>query len=69
MEEATPRLGFNFEEIDFMGDLLLTAPSALLDRAGASVVALAGGREAVARESRCHDVPPTQVATFEELAE
>lgn len=30
-EEAQPRLGFNFEEIDNMGDLLLTIPSELLD--------------------------------------
>ncbi len=29
--EVTPKLGFNFEEIDEMGDLVLQTPSALLD--------------------------------------
>ena len=29
--EVTPKLGFNFEEIDVMGDIILGVPSALLD--------------------------------------
>ena len=31
VEEVSPKLGFNFEEIDHMGDLILETPSDLLD--------------------------------------
>ncbi|MEI6177445.1 MAG: DEAD/DEAH box helicase, partial [Verrucomicrobiota bacterium] len=43
MEEVTPRPGFKFEEIDVMGDLILSLPSVLLDLPCGEVVTLAGG--------------------------
>jgi helicase len=43
MEEVTPRPGFKFEEIDAMGDLLLTVSSVLLDLQCGDMVAMAGG--------------------------
>lgn len=39
-DEATPRLGFNFEEIDDMADTILQVPSHLLDRPSKEVIAL-----------------------------
>jgi helicase len=43
MEEVTPRPGFRFEEIDTMGDFLLSVPSVLLDLPCGDLVAMAGG--------------------------
>lgn len=39
-EEVTPKLGFNFEEIDHLGDLVQEAPSQLLSRTVAQVSSL-----------------------------
>ena len=36
-DEVTPKLGFNFEEIDHFGDLVQQTPSSLLDRPAAQV--------------------------------
>lgn len=41
--EATPKLGFRFEEIDYIGDAVMQAPSQLLDWTPASVMALRAG--------------------------
>jgi helicase len=71
MEEVSPRPGFNFEEIDAMGDLLLTVPSSLLDQASGSVAALAGGEKRLlsAVKAAVMLFRRTQGAAFEELAE
>jgi helicase len=42
-EEVTPKLGFNFEEIDEMADLLLDTPSRLLDLRPSEVLKLQFG--------------------------
>jgi helicase len=41
--EVTPKLGFNFEEIDEMADLILQTPSALLDKRSHEVLQLFPG--------------------------
>lgn len=42
-EEASPHLGFNFEEIEHMSDTVLNVPSQLLDQPGATLSRMGGG--------------------------
>jgi hypothetical protein len=71
MDEVTPRPGFNFEEIDVMGDLILTVPSSMLDQPSGSFAALAGGEKRLLSAVKAAVIifRRTQGATFEELAE
>jgi helicase len=71
MEEVTPRPGFNFEEIDVMGDLLMSVPSTMLDQPPGGLVVAAGGEKRLLSSVKAAVMMfrRTQGATFEALAE
>jgi helicase len=70
MEEVTPRPGFNFEEIDFMGDLLMTVPSTMLDQPPRNLIVTAGGEKRLLSSVKVAVMMfrRTQGATFEAMA-
>jgi len=50
-EEVTPKLGFDFEEIDRLGDLVQEAPSQLLSRTVAQVSAYAARDDVISGDA------------------